>query len=260
MSRKDKKSIKRRIAESQNLQNLEDVGDIGDFDDIVDLSGSTSSVRGIGDVMMDSTKENKKSAGGNSLQQTLNAYVQLTTSRSNKMEQKLRLSDDSMPESRELSQKKTIKERSEIIEDDKQSELPDFIDSKLQPISDEGLNYHASSDDTFPNLLEDFAKKKKEYLRRKKDHYSVDMKFAGHEDVISEGGIRGVTYEIMKNRGVTPYRKIENKNPRVKKRKAYERAVTARKGQVREVIKGVAGSYGGELTGIKTNISRSRKF
>ena len=67
-------------------------------------------------------------------------------------------------------------------------------------------------------------------------------------------------YEIMKNRGLTPHRKKENRNPRVKKRHQYEKAIVRRKGQVREVIAGAAGSYGGELTGIKANIARSRKI
>jgi hypothetical protein len=46
----------------------------------------------------------------------------------------------------------------------------------------------------------------------------------------------------------------------VKKRKAYEKAVVSRKGQVREVITGVGQAYGGEATGIKAKLSRSRKF
>ena len=64
----------------------------------------------------------------------------------------------------------------------------------------------------------------------------------------------------MKNRGLTPHRKKENKNPRVKKRHAYEKALVRRKGQVREVIEGGAAAYGGELTWIKANLSRSRKI
>ena len=111
------------------------------------------------------------------------------------------------------------------------------------------------------NLLEDFAQKKKEFLKLKKQHYTPDLKFSGIEDTLADDeDKRGVTYEIMKNKGVTPYRKTVNRNPRVKKRKAYEKAIVSRKGQVREVITGVSHNYGGETTGIKSNLSRSRKF
>jgi U3 small nucleolar RNA-associated protein 3 len=66
---------------------------------------------------------------------------------------------------------------------------------------------------------------------------------------------------MIKNKGLTPHRKKANRNPRVKKREAYHKAVVARKGQVRESVGGAAGDgYGGELTGIKSNLSRSRRL
>ena len=74
------------------------------------------------------------------------------------------------------------------------------------------------------------------------------------------GQKRAATYEILKNKGLTPHRKKENRNPRVKKRDKYEKALIAKKGQVREVITGEGGKYGGELTGIKANNARSRKI
>ena len=109
-------------------------------------------------------------------------------------------------------------------------------------------------------LLETFARKKKEFLAKKEAQYAPAPRYGGADDAVARGGKRAASYEIMKNRGLTPHRKKENRNPRVKKRHAYERALVRRKGQVREVVEGAAGGYGGELTGIKAGISRSRKI
>ena len=93
----------------------------------------------------------------------------------------------------------------------------------------------------------------------KQEFYShldqVDM-----DDTIDSDAKRGATYQIIKNRGLTAHKKKLNRNPRVKKRVQYRKAVIRRKGQVRDVRTGEAGYYGGELTGIKSNITRSRKL
>jgi U3 small nucleolar RNA-associated protein 3 len=129
-----------------------------------------------------------------------------------------------------------------------------------RPVPSGRMDADEDEDDGDADLLEEFARKKKEYVAKKKEHYAPQPRYGGIEESLPESGKRGITYEIMKNRGLTPHRKKENRNPRVKKRHAYEKAIVRRKGQVREVIKGAAGSYGGELTGIKAGISRSRKI
>ncbi|KAF4147471.1 Sas10 C-terminal domain [Phytophthora infestans] len=80
------------------------------------------------------------------------------------------------------------------------------------------------------------------------------------EDSDVEGGKRGASYQIMKNKGLKAHKSKLNRNPRVKKRLQYRKAVIRRKGQVRDVRVGEAGKYGGESTGIKSNLSRSRKI
>ena len=74
---------------------------------------------------------------------------------------------------------------------------------------------------------------------------------------------RKATYRILKNRGLTPHRKKENKNPRVKKRMKYDKALK-KLSSVRRVaidkVKVSTSQYGGEATGIKANLSRSVKF
>ncbi|CAM6118645.1 unnamed protein product [Calypogeia fissa] len=71
-----------------------------------------------------------------------------------------------------------------------------------------------------------------------------------------EEGKRHITNMMEKNRGLTPHRKKLTKNPRKKYKLKHDKAVIRRKGQVRAVKAG-GGSYGGETTGIRTNLSRS---
>ncbi|XP_065186647.1 something about silencing protein 10-like [Sycon ciliatum] len=70
---------------------------------------------------------------------------------------------------------------------------------------------------------------------------------------------RAITYEMAKNKGLTPHRKKEVRNPRVKMRKKFHKASIRRKGQVRPV-KQQQGAYGGELTGIRRDVTKSVKF
>lgn len=72
-------------------------------------------------------------------------------------------------------------------------------------------------------------------------------------------GARAVTKEILKNRGLTPYRRKDQKNPRVKNRMKYENAVVRHKGAVPS-MRDTTVPYGGEDTGIKANITKSRKI
>lgn len=52
-----------------------------------------------------------------------------------------------------------------------------------------------------------------------------------------EEGKRAITYQMAKNRGLTPYRKKELRNPRVKHKNKYRKALIRRKGAVRIYIK-----------------------
>lgn len=110
------------------------------------------------------------------------------------------------------------------------------------------------------SVFAQFSKKKREFDSKKKEHYAVPARYGGAEDSLPAGQKRAASYEIMKNRGLTPHRKKSNRNPRVKKREKYAKAIVARKGQVRDVVVGGGAAYGGEMTGIKSNLARSRKI
>ncbi|NXV99761.1 SAS10 protein, partial [Fregetta grallaria] len=70
---------------------------------------------------------------------------------------------------------------------------------------------------------------------------------------------RGVTYQMIKNKGLTPRRKKIDRNPRVKHREKFRRAKIRRKGQVREVQRELH-RYAGELSGIRAGVKKSRKL
>uniref|UniRef100_A0A6I8PSU4 UTP3, small subunit processome component n=1 Tax=Xenopus tropicalis TaxID=8364 RepID=A0A6I8PSU4_XENTR len=70
---------------------------------------------------------------------------------------------------------------------------------------------------------------------------------------------RAITYQIAKNKGLTPKRKKLDRNPRVKHREKFRRAKIRRKGQVREVRKEEA-RYSGELSGIRAGVKKSIKL
>jgi len=74
------------------------------------------------------------------------------------------------------------------------------------------------------------------------------------EDV-ADVGRRTITDQILKNRGLTPHRKKEYKNPRVKHRLKYRRAVIRRRGQIRPVRSEMT-AYAGEISGIRAAVKR----
>lgn len=76
------------------------------------------------------------------------------------------------------------------------------------------------------------------------------------EDV---GDKREITYQIAKNKGLTPHRKKEQRNPRVKHKLKFRKAKIRRKGAVRTPRTEVT-RYGGEASGIKANVKKSIKI
>ena len=86
---------------------------------------------------------------------------------------------------------------------------------------------------------------------------------SGTQPGLNDGahGKRGLTYVIEKNKGITPSGKRSVRNPRVKKRQKFEDKLK-KLNSVRPTYKGGEGrgGYGGELTGIKSNLVKSVKL
>ncbi|KAI1890482.1 hypothetical protein AGOR_G00154160 [Albula goreensis] len=79
------------------------------------------------------------------------------------------------------------------------------------------------------------------------------------EEELDPDAKRGITYQMAKNKGLTPKRKKIDRNPRVKHREKFRRAKIRRKGQVREVRKEEQ-RYSGEWSGIRAGVIKSTKI
>lgn len=101
------------------------------------------------------------------------------------------------------------------------------------------------------------------------DEYNEDDSEEGEDEVDElEGGDnpqgetrqrRPINIAIKKNRGLTPYKKKEYRNPRVKHKLKYKKALSKRRRIVREVMPQLH-RYSGEATGIKTSTVKSIKL
>lgn len=78
---------------------------------------------------------------------------------------------------------------------------------------------------------------------------------------LRENATRPASYTMIKNKGLTPSRTKEQRNPRVKQRTRYEKAVkkhaSARGGRL---TTDTSKPYAGETTGIRTNLTKSVRF
>lgn len=89
-----------------------------------------------------------------------------------------------------------------------------------------------------------------------------DEPIHGNQDELEDGdGKRPASWQILSNKGLTPFRKKENRNPRVKRRLRFEKAVKKLHTFKRVVAdRKTIGKYGGEATGIKTHLARSTRL
>ena len=129
-------------------------------------------------------------------------------------------------------------------------------------ISDDGEDDRQSDldeDDVPDDFYESQAAKSSLKRNIKKTQHAVAPKFPTVEGTVE--GERAAGYKIMKNRGLVAHKAKINRNPRVKKREQYRKALIRRKGAIREVRSGAErDQYEGEKTGIKQGVSRSRKI
>ncbi|KAK3116481.1 something about silencing protein 10 [Teratosphaeriaceae sp. CCFEE 6253] len=81
------------------------------------------------------------------------------------------------------------------------------------------------------------------------------------QEQVGADGKRKISYLIEKNKGLTPHRKKDVRNPRVKKRKKYDEK-KKKLASMKPTYKGgeARGGYGGEMTGIKKGLVKSTKL
>ncbi|XP_020844181.1 LOW QUALITY PROTEIN: something about silencing protein 10 [Phascolarctos cinereus] len=93
-------------------------------------------------------------------------------------------------------------------------------------------------------------------LKRKKEEAAEGREGEAPEEPNAK---RAITYQIAKNKGLTPRRKKVDRNPRVKHREKFRRAKIRRRGQVRPV-RTEEYRYAGELSGIRAGVKKSVKL
>ena len=134
------------------------------------------------------------------------------------------------------------------------------------------LEMHAEDDEIYSDGLDDgdddagyemyaSAKQSSEAKKHMKKSRKQSKHTMHHPPLEEERvhGKREINYQIEKNRGLTPRRNKELKNPRKKHRIKYGKALIRRKGQVQDQRERRE-SYGGEATGIKSRITKSVKL
>lgn len=115
-----------------------------------------------------------------------------------------------------------------------------------------------SESDEEANLRFYNAMAEKQKLKRKKNEMENEDGLVEEEKMEGDAK-RRITYQMSKNKGLTPKRKKIDRNPRVKHREKFRRAQVRRKGQVREVRREET-RYSGEWSGIRAGVKRSVKL
>jgi len=102
----------------------------------------------------------------------------------------------------------------------------------------------------------------KEKKREKKEQRKDVIKGRIEEQVENQNTSiqKNMHRTIMKGKGLYRKRNKKNRNPRIKHKEKYEKAVKKRNRMVQEHKKGPQKKYGGELTGIRSNLIKSTKL
>ncbi|PPJ59611.1 hypothetical protein CBER1_01193 [Cercospora berteroae] len=146
----------------------------------------------------------------------------------------------------------------------------DGVDADLGGDSDEDDHEQArdiraaAEDDEYYDLVASKTAKKKSdkaALAEAQRQAALQGGAVVQQEVIGSDGKRKISYAIEKNKGLTPHRKKDVRNPRVKKRKKYDEK-KKKLASIKPVYKGGEGrgGYGGELTGIKGSLVKSTKL
>mmetsp|Transcript_1289 Transcript_1289/g.3808 ORF Transcript_1289/g.3808 Transcript_1289/m.3808 type:complete len:277 (+) Transcript_1289:1179-2009(+) len=111
-------------------------------------------------------------------------------------------------------------------------------------------------------VVEGSKSKKQRKLEREKKFQ--ERKNSAHvytyKDDVDEEDRRKASREVIKNRGLTPYRSKKRRNPRIKNKLKYEDKMKRHKGVARTARTELGGSYAGELTGINMRSTKSVKY
>jgi U3 small nucleolar RNA-associated protein 3 len=133
-----------------------------------------------------------------------------------------------------------------------------------QPKGSKKQRREAESDEIDSDIASDpgeYYEKVKQSKKQKSTEPASKKKHVHFKDIVDHSPAlpRPASKSILSNRGLTPSRSKDTKNPRVKQRVRFEKA-SKRLGSFKAVHRAERGAYKGEETGIKAHLSRSTKF
>ncbi|TSK16237.1 Something about silencing protein 10 [Bagarius yarrelli] len=107
--------------------------------------------------------------------------------------------------------------------------------------------------------IEEKLKLEKKNKRLPEEGLMMEQEEAKEESEMNHEYKRGITYQMAKNKGLTPKRKKIDRNPRVKHREKFRQANIRRMGQVLNA-RHEEQRYSGELSGIRAGVKKSIKL
>lgn len=128
---------------------------------------------------------------------------------------------------------------------------------------DTQANNIRGDEDDYYDMVANNAKNKKDEKAARYAAYAAASKAdrVVETEVVGEDGKRKINYKIEKNKGLTPKRSKDARNPRVKKRKQYE-AKQKKLRSMKPTWQGgePKGGYKGELAGVNVGVVKSVKL
>ena len=186
----------------------------------------------------------------------------LKRSKERKREGKIDFEAKKSKKKKKKTKKSSVQEEDEMnnhedgltIDEKMAVELYDVIKKKKvsDPLSDEEGNEEEESDENTESNNVEVA----DDLNIESNTYNNQNEDLEDDDIDEK---RAITYKIAKNKGLTPKRSKLQRNPRVKNRVKYQKAMKRRKGAVREV-RDQNTKYGGEASGINMRVKKGVKF
>ncbi|KAJ2549177.1 something about silencing protein 10, partial [Coemansia sp. RSA 1933] len=140
----------------------------------------------------------------------------------------------------------------------------DDLDMGMDLDSDIGEADGGDGGDYYKEVAQSISAKKSQASAEKQARKEAQWKMMVEANVAEDAAVasdakRSVSYQILKNKGLMPRRTKEQRNPRVKRKNRYEKAKKKLSSTAVQVRK-LEGNYGGEATGIKSNLTRSTRF
>lgn len=130
---------------------------------------------------------------------------------------------------------------------------------KLQILKDMEITAAADDDNDMDDDEDDDEDNQLSTIKAKQSDSEEEEPEEEQEEFGEDDERRQITYQMSKNKGLTPHRKKELRNPRVKHRNKFRKAIIRRKGAVRTVRKEVK-RYSGEVSGIKATTKKGIKI